>query len=107
MSDPPYRLYVKQLRHLQHGYALFEPNPGADYDRVRVGDVGHVYMGKFMRLFNIFETGDGPINSTGIPNAFRPLILSVSRISTLESLAPGVYTSASVRRVGGNLELSG
>ena len=104
-----HRTYAKQLEILGYGYALYEPNPMDDYDRVRVGDVGYIQKGKFMKLFNIFEPLDdagNPINRN-VPDLFEPLPEEFREISSLEPLSPGVFKSKSVRRIGGSLELSG
>ena len=104
-----HRTYAKQLEILGYGYALYEPNPMDDYDRVRVGDVGYLLEGKFMRLFNIFESFDSSINSTdGVPEMFEPLPKNFRKIDTLfESVLPGVHKSEGVKQIGGNLDLSG
>ena len=104
-----HRTYAKQLEILGYGYALYEPNPMDDYDRVRVGDVGYIQKGKFMKLFNIFEPLDdagGAINNN-VPEMFEPLPEEFRLTSFLEPLSPGVYRSKSVRCIGGSLELSG
>ena len=43
-----------------YGLALWEPDPGGQYDAVEVGDVGFVREGYFQRLFNILHPRDHP-----------------------------------------------
>ena len=106
---PTHELYAKQLLDLGYGHALFEPNPGGDYDKVRVGDVGYIQMGKFMRLFNTFESVSGESNDSGLNNDAPIALLGPQFVKTsqLEPLAPGVYKSKSVKHTGGIVELTG
>lgn len=43
-----------------YGHALWEPDPGGQYDAVQVGDVGFIRRGRFHRLFNILYPKDHP-----------------------------------------------
>jgi hypothetical protein len=43
-----------------YGLALWEPDPGGQYDAVEVGDVGFVRRGYFQRLFNVLHPRDHP-----------------------------------------------
>ena len=109
MKRPAHCTYANQLQSLRKGYALFEPSPGIAYDKVRVGDVGYILEGKFMRFFNIFEAFDSSINSTyGVPEMCKPLPEEFRETDKLfESVQPGVHKSEGVEQIGGNLELSG
>lgn len=103
-----YDVYSQQLLSLNNGVALYEPDPAGQYDRVRVGDVGHVTMyGWFQRLFNVFVPEDHPINHLGVPEDFAPLPSSSQATFRRTPLGPGVMRSAKVCTVGGALEVSG
>lgn len=44
----------------KYGLALWEPDPGGQYDAVEVGDVGFTRDGYFQRLFNVLHPRDHP-----------------------------------------------
>ena len=46
-----------------YGNALWEPDPGGQYDSVEVGDVGFIRRGYFQRLFNVLLPKDHPSHS--------------------------------------------
>jgi hypothetical protein len=61
-------------RYSSCGAALWEPDPGALYDTVEVGDVGYIREGKFHRLFNVFLPGDHPSHRNyGVPEYHEEL----------------------------------
>jgi hypothetical protein len=69
-----YDIYREQLANLYHGYALWEPDPGGQYDKVSIGDVGYIRRGHFHRLFNILLPSDHSSHeSLGVPNGFETL----------------------------------
>lgn len=68
-----YDVYREQLAGLYHGHALWEPAPAGLYDQVRVGDVGIVRQGHFLRMFNALFPADNPLQSYGVPYDFTPL----------------------------------
>jgi len=43
-----------------YGNALWEPDPGGQYNAVEVGDVGFIRRGYFQRLFNVLLPKDHP-----------------------------------------------
>lgn len=99
--------YAEQMSCLHHGYALFEPDPeGCGSDKIRIGDVGYVRDGAFFRLFNICASADDPINSFGVPVDFEPLRESFRRTHARTSLPAGLMSSKSVRKLGGNINVS-
>lgn len=99
--------YARYLSCLNHGYALFEPDPAScDFDQVRVGDVGYVQDGAFCRLFNVCVSSDDPINTLGVPTGFEPLPERFRKLQRRTTLPPGLMSSRSVRRVGGNINVS-
>jgi hypothetical protein len=73
MAHAHYDTYREQLATLYHGYALWEPGPGNLYDQVRVGDVGFVLHGHFIRFFNALLPADHPNQGYELPANFVPL----------------------------------
>ena len=73
----PFKVYREQLTSQYHGVALWNPNPVANlYDsaRVSIGDVGYLFEGDFIRMFNVILPWDHPSNrKLGEPDSFRSL----------------------------------
>jgi hypothetical protein len=73
-SDPPFTVYRDQLSARSHGLALWNPDPLNLYDKVSIGDVGYLYEGMFIRMFNVMLPWDHPSNElVGYPEAYNPL----------------------------------
>lgn len=101
-------IYSEQLAHLHNGYALFEPDPeSCGFDKVRVGDVGYTKDGSFCRLFNVCAVHDDPRNSRGVPAGFEPLSERFREVHRRTCLPSGLMSSRSVRKIAGNINLSG
>jgi hypothetical protein len=65
-------------KYSRYGHALWEPDPGALYDTVEVGDVGYIRDGKFHRLFNVFLPEDHPSHrNNGVPEYHEELQLNM------------------------------
>ncbi|KAL5531819.1 hypothetical protein ACEPAF_5382 [Sanghuangporus sanghuang] len=95
---PPPELYAhKQFKH-HLGYGLFAPDPGDDYDKVRVGDVGYIsHAGGFIRLFNAFHDADSPENQqSDLPEKFTPIAQQFRRLVVDRTLTKGHLVSESV-----------
>jgi hypothetical protein len=90
-----YDIYREQLANLHHGHALWEPDPGGQYDRVSVGDVGFIRSGRFHRLFNILLSEDDPSHELGVPDGFEKIETPTRNI--VGTLPRGKYYSSSVR----------
>jgi len=60
-----YDTYRDQLASLYHGRAPWMPDPAGLYDRVRVGDVGYVKQGNFLRMFSALLPVDDDKYSNG------------------------------------------
>lgn len=77
--DWPSNIYREQLSSQSHGIALWHPNPIEGlYDRghVSIGDVGYLYDGDFVRMFNVTLPWNDPSNAKlGIPEKYRILEL--------------------------------
>jgi hypothetical protein len=72
--EPPFCTYREKLWPLYQGLALWKPSPGDLYDRVSIGDVGYVYEGAFIRMFNVRLPWDDESNRQfGIPDPYDPL----------------------------------
>ncbi|KAI0270906.1 hypothetical protein BGY98DRAFT_231093 [Russula aff. rugulosa BPL654] len=74
----PFNLYREQLSSQYYGLALWNPNPVIglfkDPDHVSIGDVGYLYNGAFMRIFNAKLPRDHPSNqSIELPVEYKPL----------------------------------
>ena len=48
------------LAYPTYGNALWEPDPGGQYNAVEVGDVGFIRRGYFQRLFSVLHPKDHP-----------------------------------------------
>ena len=57
-----YSIFCEQLAiaYPTRGSALWEPDPGGQYNAVEVGDVGFFRRGYFQRLFNVLHPKDHP-----------------------------------------------
>jgi hypothetical protein len=94
--------YVIFRRHLAmkfsaYGHGLWEPDPGNLYPAVEVGDVGHIYKGKFHRLFNVLLPTDHQSHRNfGVPEYHEQLTLKVENHLELSRLSPNNFCSAGV-----------
>lgn len=64
--------YTNQMLFMCEGYPLYNPDPEDRYDLVRIGDVGHIEDGRFLRGFNVSHPADDPVNNRGVPPNFIP-----------------------------------
>ena len=75
--DQPFNVYREQLTWNHQGIALWNPNSVKGlYDRghVSIGDVGYLYDGSFVRMFNVTLPWDDPSNKKhGKPYEYEPL----------------------------------
>ncbi len=64
--DQPFNIYREQLSSQYHGLALWDPKPVENLHKqpshVSIGDVGYLYNGAFMRMFNVTLPWDDPSN---------------------------------------------
>jgi len=96
MAHAHFHTYREQLAHLYHGCALWEPAPAGLYDKVRVGDVGFVLHGHFIRFFNALLPADDPNQGYDLPRDYVQLSMGpFGNIRTL-TLPLGDYCSNSV-----------
>ena len=101
-----YDVYAEQLYTVKEGFPLYEPDPGSQYDRVRVGDVGFVQYGFFQRMFNIFVDENDPINQGGVPENFSSVPAVYQATHERTPLGPGEICSTSVDQKGTSLTIS-
>jgi len=95
----PCNVYREQLIPLDHGHALWEPNPVEGfYDRVTIGDVGYVMDGFFHRMFNVTLSWDDPSNHRhGVPpQCYEPLDIGPLPNVRKAILTRGYYLSRNV-----------
>ncbi|KAI9456371.1 hypothetical protein BJY52DRAFT_1121208 [Lactarius psammicola] len=91
-----YDTYRDQLASLYHGHALWVPDPARLYDRVRIGDVGYVKQGHFLRMFNVLLPADDDTQEDGVPEGFVPLNMGPFRNIRTLHLFHGDYCSNTV-----------
>ena len=96
MAQAHYDIYREQLENLHYGHALWEPSPAGLYDRVRVGDVGFVRSGHFMRLFNVLLPANDPNQGYELPPNFVPLNMGHFQNIRVLPLPYGDYYSTTV-----------
>ncbi|EIM79906.1 uncharacterized protein STEHIDRAFT_172904 [Stereum hirsutum FP-91666 SS1] len=99
-----YHVYADQLTCLNHGYALWEPDPGLR-PPVRIGDVGYCRFGGFFRIFNVHLSADDPLQASELPEYFSPLPYNPNHVYS-RTLDPGGRYSRSVRARGAEAGLS-
>lgn len=92
-------VYAEQLLPLGHGFPLWFPEPSEQCDDVRIGDVGYIWDGCFIRLFNTMLPRSHPVNQDGVPKGYKVMKHSPKDICKRESyLAAGPLCSQTVRR---------
>ncbi|KAH9074327.1 hypothetical protein EDB83DRAFT_1955593 [Lactarius deliciosus] len=91
-----YDTYRDQLASLYYGHALWVPDPSELYDRVRVGDVGYVKQGHFLRMFNALLPADDDAQEYGVPEGFAPLNMGPFKNVRKLNLFHGDYCSNTV-----------
>jgi hypothetical protein len=72
---PVSKVYRDQMTTLSYGLALWNPNPPKEiYDKVSIGDVGYLYEGSFIRMFNVMLPWTHESNRTlGEPEPYESL----------------------------------
>ena len=80
-----HRIFRQELAitHPSYGNALWEPDPGGQYNAVEVGDVGFIRRGYFQRLFNVLLPKDHHSHSTNpsfVPEDHEQLVISSNHI---------------------------
>ncbi len=91
-----YDSYRDQLACLYNGHAVWMPDPAKQYDRVRVGDVGFMDRGYFVRMFNSLSSVDDPIQVFGVPEGFISLNMGPFQNIRTQNFSNGEYCSNTV-----------
>ena len=91
-----YDIYRDQLASCYRGHALWLPDPAGLYDRVRVGDVGLVKQGHFLRMFNALLPRNDPAQAYGVPEGFVTLNMGPFQNIRTGNLQEGNYCSTTV-----------
>lgn len=109
LLDPPFTVYQGELSALSHGFAVWNPSPPKNtYNNVSIGDVGYMYEGTFIRMFNVTLPWDHPSNGFlgGQVEPYDPLDYDPSRNTINVRFAKVDYYSRFVTAVinGGNLQ---
>lgn len=78
VAQPIFNIYREQLSSINHGLALWRPNPVEDiYNQVSIGDVGYISDGVFIRMFNVTLPWDDESNTRlAEPDRYDPLPMS-------------------------------
>ena len=98
-------VYAEQLRYLQWGEPLWQPEPPDDGE-VAIGDVGFIDDGRFVRLFNaVHGSADEP---EAVPHGFEKLQYNAKRLELKNDkyMVVEPHHSKSVTRNAVNAELS-
>lgn len=98
MTSDPHIIYANALstKRQSYGYPLWEPDP-AGQDPVELTDVGYIFRGRFVKLFNA---------CSGPPEGFEQLDTGeVIHLNPLPMI-PEEIASRGVRKIGGSANLS-
>ena len=94
-----YDVYPEQLAGLHNGYALWQPDPSGLYDQVRVGDVGFILHGHFIRFFNAILPAAHPAQGYDLPSNFEQLNMGPFGNIRILNLPSGDYCSPTVTKI--------
>ena len=82
------------ITYLGLGYALWLPQPQTNHSPVEIGDVGFVWEGNFVRLFNALLPRNHSSHARfGVPENYEPLQLREQDHINRGTLAPGIFSS--------------
>lgn len=105
LPPPAHETYAKALVPKNHGYPLWEPDPGSNA-AVELADVGYLWEGVFMKLFNASKGGDDPSNRFGLPEGHVPF--TVGEVLRRTPLPKEEHISSEgVCDLGASVELTG
>jgi hypothetical protein len=103
LSMVAYETYANALIIKGHGNPLWEPDPG-EYAPVELGDVGYLYKGAFIKLFNASKAIDDLSNQQlGLTRGHHPLRIGGILRQTALAKAPEYISSEGVRKKGAEL----
>jgi hypothetical protein len=108
MSNAPYITYANahSTKREAYGHPLWELDP-AGRDPVELADVGYIFRGNFVKLFNARSEADGSRIGKELPEGFEQLNVrgDFIRLNPLPKV-PEEIASKGVRKIGGNANLS-
>ena len=95
----PYKVYAEELSYFSGewlGYPLWCPEP-ENGEEVQIGDVGHIFHGRFRRFFNIFTqpAEDGPSFHYNMEYG----------VDSRVCLGPGTHASEAVKIIKGKADM--
>ena len=95
------RIYREQLSSLFHGVALWDPKPVEKLHHrpghVSIGDVGYLYDGAFMRMFNVTLPWDDSSNELiGKPEKYE--LIEPSDLAKDNKVRGGEYYTPNVSK---------
>ena len=102
MAHSHYDIYRDRLaaKYPAFGHALLNPSPEVGQDPVKIGDVGYVHKGKFIRLFNALLPASVAFpEGTRQPEYYEPLVLDVPNPISTSTVRPHQYCSAGVNAI--------
>ena len=74
MRETAAKIYADELIPRGYGYPLWCPEGLPNTDIPRIGDVGYVSAGSFVRLLNVMEPKDSGMYEGGPPKDYEPLV---------------------------------
>ena len=74
---------------------------------IRVGDVGSVFNGRFLRGFNVFCNEDDPLNRFGVPENFTPVNLLLQETVEGYPIPAGALCSKDIVQDGEVMDFNG
>ena len=91
-----YDIFREQLaiKYPEYGRALWEPSPSNPDSPVKIGDVGFICNGRFIRLFNALRSAEDQSN---VPEYHEKLVPRFSDHILNGSLDSDHYCSAGIR----------
>ena len=94
------KVYHDELMSLGKGHPLWCPEPHSSGE-AQIGDVGYIFEGAFVRLFNAISPEEFQVPNSRLPPDFEALELPEGgRFVTHErDMNPGHWTGSSVTRV--------
>ncbi|KAF8466771.1 hypothetical protein JB92DRAFT_2773813, partial [Gautieria morchelliformis] len=101
---PAWETYYKQLLSRGHGHALWDADPG-EHPAIDIADVGYMYEGAFVRLFNASKQIGDVSNRLGTPVGYKPIRVGEIMEGTLSASQP--ITSETVIQRGVDVNVSG
>ena len=97
--------YANALVTKGNGYPLWQPDPG-EYAPVDLGDVGCIYEGAFVKLFNVSKDIHDRSNRLGLPFGHSPLDIGDILYKTPLPKAPEYISSDGVSKKGVDLSVT-